>query len=106
MALLAGKTAVITGGARGLGSAITTAMATEGAHVVVVDRNGEAAAELVAAEDATAAGCSDFGVERAGTSTSTERAAQAAMPLLRRANGDRATAHPASGIGQWRPCKG
>ena len=48
MALLAGKTAIITGGARGLGSAIATAMAAEGAHAVVVDRNSEAASELVA----------------------------------------------------------
>lgn len=48
MALLAGKTAVITGGARGLGAAIATAMAAEEAHVVVVDRNSDAALELVA----------------------------------------------------------
>ena len=48
MALLAGKTAIITGGARGLGSAIATAMASEGARVVVVDRNRDAASELVA----------------------------------------------------------
>ncbi len=48
MALLAGKTAVITGGARGLGAAIATAMAAEAAHVVVVDRNSDAALELVA----------------------------------------------------------
>lgn len=47
MPLLAGKTAVITGGARGLGSAIATSMAGEGAHVVVLDRNGEAASEIV-----------------------------------------------------------
>lgn len=48
MALLAGKTAVITGGARGLGAAIATAMAAEAAHVVIVDRNSDAALELVA----------------------------------------------------------
>jgi NAD(P)-dependent dehydrogenase (short-subunit alcohol dehydrogenase family) len=48
MALLAGKTAVITGGARGLGAAIATSMAAEKAHVVVVDRNSDAALELVA----------------------------------------------------------
>lgn len=48
MALLAGKTAVITGGARGLGSAIATAMASEGAHIVVVDRNSDAASDIVA----------------------------------------------------------
>lgn len=47
MALLQGKLVVVTGGARGLGSAISTAMATEGARVVVVDRNGDAAAAMV-----------------------------------------------------------
>ena len=48
MNLLAGKTAVITGGGRGLGSAIATSMAAEGAHAVVVDRNGDAASDVVA----------------------------------------------------------
>jgi len=48
MTRLSGKTAVVTGGGRGLGSAIATAMATEGAHVVVVDRNREAADDIVA----------------------------------------------------------
>lgn len=48
MALLPGKTAIITGGGRGLGSAIATAMASEGAYVVVADRNGDAASEIVA----------------------------------------------------------
>lgn len=48
MTLLAGKTAVVTGGGRGLGSVIATGMAAEGAHVVVVDRNGEAASDIVA----------------------------------------------------------
>ena len=47
MAHLEGKVAVITGGARGLGSAIATAMAAEGAQIVVVDRNSDAASELV-----------------------------------------------------------
>jgi NAD(P)-dependent dehydrogenase (short-subunit alcohol dehydrogenase family) len=48
MSKLSGKTAVVTGGGRGLGSAIATAMAVEGAHVLVVDRNREAADEIVA----------------------------------------------------------
>lgn len=48
MMRLSGKTAVVTGGGRGLGSAISTAMAAEGAHVLVVDRNREAADDIVA----------------------------------------------------------
>jgi len=48
MSRLTGKTAVVTGGGRGLGSAISTAMAEEGARVLVVDRNREAADEIVA----------------------------------------------------------
>src|SRR5258706_8963459 len=48
MARLIGKTAVVTGGGRGLGSSISTALAAEGAHVLVVDRNREAADDIVA----------------------------------------------------------
>jgi NAD(P)-dependent dehydrogenase (short-subunit alcohol dehydrogenase family) len=48
MMRLSGKTAVVTGGGRGLGSAIATALATEGAHVLVVDRNSAAAVDIVA----------------------------------------------------------
>ncbi|WP_064444808.1 SDR family NAD(P)-dependent oxidoreductase [Rhodococcus sp. YH3-3] len=47
MSRLAGKTAVVTGGGGGLGASISTAMAAEGAHVVVVDRNAEPASEIV-----------------------------------------------------------
>jgi NAD(P)-dependent dehydrogenase (short-subunit alcohol dehydrogenase family) len=54
MIRLSGKTAVVTGGGRGLGSAISTAMAAEGAHVLVVDRNREAADDIVAQIKASA----------------------------------------------------
>ena len=47
MAQLVGRTALVTGGGRGLGSAIATAMAAAGAHVLVVDRNTDAADEVV-----------------------------------------------------------
>lgn len=47
MARLSGKNALVTGGGRGLGSAIATALAAEGAHVLVVDRNREAADDVV-----------------------------------------------------------
>jgi NAD(P)-dependent dehydrogenase (short-subunit alcohol dehydrogenase family) len=48
MIRLSGKTAVVTGGGRGLGSAIAIGMAAEGAHVLVVDRNRVAADDIVA----------------------------------------------------------
>ena len=47
MARLSGKTAVVTGGGGGLGAAISTALAAEGAHVLVVDRDVDAADEVV-----------------------------------------------------------
>ena len=53
MSRLSGKTAVVTGGGRGLGSAIATAFAAEGAHVLVVDRNREAADVVVAQIEAS-----------------------------------------------------
>jgi NAD(P)-dependent dehydrogenase (short-subunit alcohol dehydrogenase family) len=48
MTLLSGKTAIVTGGGRGLGFAIATAMAAEGSHTLVVDRNRDAADQVVA----------------------------------------------------------
>ena len=45
---LAGRTALITGGASGMGRASALLFATQGAHVVIVDRNGLAADEAVA----------------------------------------------------------
>jgi 3-hydroxybutyrate dehydrogenase len=43
---LAGREALVTGGASGIGEAIARAFAAEGAHVVVADLNGEAATAL------------------------------------------------------------
>ncbi|MGM0490787.1 MAG: SDR family NAD(P)-dependent oxidoreductase [Planctomycetota bacterium] len=45
---LAGKVALVTGGSRGLGSAICAALAAEGAHVAVNYRRGRDAAEALA----------------------------------------------------------
>ncbi len=50
-----GKTAVITGGGRGFGKAFGVALAAEGAHVVLVDRDGPEA-EAAAAEIRSAGG--------------------------------------------------
>jgi 3-oxoacyl-[acyl-carrier protein] reductase len=45
---LRGRTALITGGASGMGRASSLLFAARGAHVVIVDRNGPAAEETVA----------------------------------------------------------
>ena len=52
---LAGKVAVVTGAASGLGAAIARAYAAEGAHVAVADRDADAA-ERTAAEICAAGG--------------------------------------------------
>ena len=46
---LAGKVAIISGGATGMGGAASRLFAAEGAKVAIVDRNGDAAAETAAA---------------------------------------------------------
>ena len=45
---LEGQTAVVTGGAQGIGLAISRALAREGAHVAILNRNQETAAQAVA----------------------------------------------------------
>ena len=44
---LKGKTAIISGGATGMGGAASKRFAAEGARVAIIDRNGDAAAETV-----------------------------------------------------------
>ncbi|MCC6176450.1 MAG: glucose 1-dehydrogenase [Chloroflexi bacterium] len=55
MGTLEGKTALVTGGARGIGRAIALRFAQEGAAIAVADRNDEGA-QAVAAEIAAAGG--------------------------------------------------
>ena len=47
---LAGRTALVTGGARGIGRAIATALAADGAHVIISYRREEQLAQAVAIE--------------------------------------------------------
>jgi NAD(P)-dependent dehydrogenase (short-subunit alcohol dehydrogenase family) len=45
---LAHKTAIISGGATGMGGAASKLFAAEGAKVAIIDRNAEASAAMVA----------------------------------------------------------
>jgi 3-hydroxybutyrate dehydrogenase len=53
---LAGRTAIVTGGASGIGAAVATHLAERGARVVVLDRDEEGAAKVAARIDGQAHG--------------------------------------------------
>jgi 3-oxoacyl-[acyl-carrier protein] reductase len=55
MSLLTDRSAVVTGAAQGIGRAIATVLAREGARVVIADINGDAAAATAAELSATGA---------------------------------------------------
>lgn len=61
MDTVAGRVALVTGGASGIGRATALALAGAGAHVVVADLDPERAAGVAA--EATAAGAESFGVD-------------------------------------------
>src|SRR4051794_41871660 len=46
MTALAGKVAIVTGGSRGIGAAAATALADAGASVMILARDGDAAAKI------------------------------------------------------------
>jgi len=76
---LGGKVAIVTGGGSGIGLAISTRLATDGAAVAVLDRNAESADK--AATDITGNGGMAIGVEadvtdRAGVEAAVEHVAQ------------------------------
>ncbi len=57
---LAGKIAIVSGGATGMGGAASRLFAAEGAKVAIVDRNGEAAAATVAEIEAAGGVAASF----------------------------------------------
>jgi NAD(P)-dependent dehydrogenase (short-subunit alcohol dehydrogenase family) len=77
---IAGKTALVTGGARSLGKQDCLTLAAEGCRIIVLDLNGEGAAE--AAREITAAG----GTARGYAADITERAVL--TEVLRRAEAE------------------
>ena len=79
---LEGRTAVVTGGASGLGAALSRALAKAGASVAVFDINGEGAARIVRELRETGARCSHHQLD-----ISDERSVEDALQAVATANG-------------------
>jgi 3-oxoacyl-[acyl-carrier protein] reductase len=75
---LAGKVAIVTGGGQGIGRAIASRFATEGAFVMVANRNAEQG-EAVAAEIRAAGARAAFCATDVGDRASVERLVQATL---------------------------
>jgi 3-hydroxybutyrate dehydrogenase len=71
---LAGKRALVTGGASGIGAAVARTLANRGAHVVIADRDENGAAELAGELNG-----SSWGVDLLDPDAVTDRALNAAM---------------------------
>lgn len=63
MGRLAGKTALVSGGATGMGAATARLFAAEGARVAIIDHNAEAAAATADAIRATGADCHAYSAD-------------------------------------------
>ncbi|GAA3225367.1 2,3-dihydro-2,3-dihydroxybenzoate dehydrogenase [Pseudonocardia petroleophila] len=73
--VLAGRTAAVTGGGRGIGAAIAAALAREGATVAVIDKDAEGA-------ERTAAGLGGVAVAVAADLTDAEQAERAVQDVV------------------------
>jgi 3-oxoacyl-[acyl-carrier protein] reductase len=80
--LLTGQVAAVTGGAQGIGLAISRALAREGAQVAILDRNEETAGLAAAALAATGAGATAYGADVSDVASS-----EAALEQVLKATG-------------------
>jgi 3-oxoacyl-[acyl-carrier protein] reductase len=101
---LAGRVALVTGGARGIGAAIAAGLADEGAHVVILDILGDQAAALARKQpgDAgvVAADLRDPGEVRAAIEDTAERYGQLDV-LVNNAGVFRSTPFLDIGVDEW-----
>jgi NAD(P)-dependent dehydrogenase (short-subunit alcohol dehydrogenase family) len=74
---MAGKTGIVTGGARGIGREIAAAFATAGARVAIFDTDGDAAAAAAAEVGAGAISAAVDVTDEAGVATAVEAAREA-----------------------------